>query len=166
MSLKNIKATVGASGANIPADVVTVQFLLNCIPYSQGGPQQELYVDGIVTKATIQAIERFQQFHLGQSNGQIAANDITLNIMKKFDPLPSTAWVVPSDFNPSPYEINKAHSAGNISSGGIFKRTLDTALSEGVFKRTLDTISNIDTHMKRTIDTIAIEGIFKRETGK
>ena len=120
MSLKTIKASVGISGENIPADVATVQYLLNCIPYSQGGPKQELYVDGIAGESTIQAIKRFQQFHVGQSSGQMATNDLTLNNLKMYDPLPSKAWVVPPDFKPSPYVINRTHSTGyNI--GGNFE---------------------------------------------
>ncbi len=44
MSLKTIKETVGANGANIPADVATVQYLLNCVLISHGGPIKELKV--------------------------------------------------------------------------------------------------------------------------
>ena len=43
----------------LPARWVTVQYLLNCVPASQGGPSPELVVNGAVGPKTIKAIETF-----------------------------------------------------------------------------------------------------------
>lgn len=59
MSRKNTIAAVGLSGMNMPADVATVQYLLNCVPFTHGGPISELEIDGFAGGFTIQAINRF-----------------------------------------------------------------------------------------------------------
>ena len=94
MSLKTITATVGESGANIPSDVATVQYLLNCVPVSHGGPIRELKIDGFAGVVTIKPINRFQQTHFGQSNSLVGleqSGGATLVELKKYDPLPNGA---------------------------------------------------------------------------
>lgn len=74
MSLKTITATVGEGGANIPADVATVQYLLNSVPVSQGGPTKELVIDGFAGVVTIEAINHLQKVHFGSSNSRLESN--------------------------------------------------------------------------------------------
>ena len=69
MSGKNITASVGQGGANIPADVATIQYLLNCVPVAHGGPAQELEIDGFAGVLTIQSINHFQMLQFGWSDG-------------------------------------------------------------------------------------------------
>ena len=57
MSIKNITATVGKGGTNIPSDVATVQYLLNCVPFSNGEPRRELKIDGFAGVITTGAID-------------------------------------------------------------------------------------------------------------
>jgi hypothetical protein len=97
MSLKTIQAAVGENGMNIPTDVATVQYLLNCVPASQGGPQQELKIDGFAGVLTLEAIKHFQNFRFGSANSRVEANEQTFAELKKYDPLPlSAAIVVPN----------------------------------------------------------------------
>lgn len=85
MSLKTITATVGAGGANFPADVATVQYLLNCVPFSMGGLITKLKIDGFAGVSTLEAVNRFQKFHFGLSNSRVQANEATFSELKKYD---------------------------------------------------------------------------------
>ena len=97
MSLKTIRGTVGENGMNISSEVATVQYLLNCVPASQGGPRQELKIDGFAGVLTLEAIKRFQEFRFGSANSLVEANEQTFAELKKYDPLPlSAAGVVPN----------------------------------------------------------------------
>jgi hypothetical protein len=58
--MKTISASVGLRGRNLPADVRTVQDLLNRVPHSDGGPMIKLACDGIVGRKTNGAIEKLQ----------------------------------------------------------------------------------------------------------
>ena len=58
-----IARSVGAGGANVPADVRTIQAALNDVPSGRGGPSPALSVDGIIGPMTLAAIKRFQQAH-------------------------------------------------------------------------------------------------------
>ena len=100
MSLKSIRATVGEGGANIPADVATVQYLLNCVPFSEGGPDRELKIDGFAGVITIEAIKRFQKARLNKSDGLVdtaVTGGSTFDELKKYDPLPFSG---PVSINP------------------------------------------------------------------
>lgn len=55
-----IKGSVGAGGANAPADVLTVQRLLNGVAPADGGPVPLLAEDKLVGPLTTGAIKRFQ----------------------------------------------------------------------------------------------------------
>jgi len=117
MSLKTITATVGTGGTNIPSDVATVQYLLNCVPVSNGGPVKELKIDGFAGVVTIEAINRFQKVQFGASTSR--ADEQTFGELKKYDPLPFSAPVVPN-FNPlnaekmDPSKMNKSIEGGGI----------------------------------------------------
>lgn len=128
MSLKTIRATVGEGGANIPADVATVQYLLNCVPVSHGGPIKELKIDGFAGVLTIEAINRFRKVHFGSSNSRVESGEQTLSELKKYDPLPYSALVVAPNFNPlttekmDPSKMNRGINK-SVEGGGI-KRQL------------------------------------------
>ncbi len=120
MSLKNIKETVGAGGTNIPADVATVQYLLNCVPVSQGGPTKELKIDGFAGVMTTEAINRFQKVHFGASNSRVESGGNTFSELKRFDPLPYSAPIVAPNFISSkasmdPSKMNKSINGGSVS---------------------------------------------------
>lgn len=135
MSLKTINATVGQNGANIPADVATIQYLLNCVPFSQGGPQRELQIDGFAGVFTIEAINRFQQFHFGQSIGIVISSDETLSELKKYDPLPNSSSI--AAFNSQtmdPSKMNREVGRGGTISTIYVKKSVEG----GGIKLTLD----------------------------
>jgi hypothetical protein len=124
MSLKTIRAAVGESGANIPADVATVQYLLNCVPVSRGGPRLPLKIDGFAGVVTIEAINRFQNFHFGASNNRVESGDKTFGELKTYDPLPFSAPVVAPKvhfFNAEKMDPSKMNRglAKSIEGGGI-----------------------------------------------
>lgn len=87
---KNITGSVGRGGRNFPAnDVITVQYLLNCVPAAQGGPSKELVVDGAAGPKTIAAIESFQRRHGGVADGRVDPGGATLRALQARDPLPN-----------------------------------------------------------------------------
>lgn len=123
MSFKAITSTVGEGGANIPADVATIQYLLNCVPISDGGPLRELEINGFAGVATVEAINRFQKARFGRANGRVdpaQSGEGTLAELKKYDPLPFSAPVVPPNFRPlnaqsmDPSKMNKSIEGGGI----------------------------------------------------
>jgi len=86
---KTIKGTVGRGGKNFPADdVLTIQYLLNCVPPQRGGPQPELVMDGVCGAKTIRAIEAFQLRNVGAANGRVEPAGATLKALQGFDPAP------------------------------------------------------------------------------
>ena len=96
---KSLGASVGQGGLNKPADVMTVQFLLNCVPVSQGGPIKDLAVDGIIGPKTILAIRQFQKTQFGWADGRVdpeQSGGTTIVGLKTFDPLPDSPSVDPS----------------------------------------------------------------------
>ena len=101
MSGKKITSSVGAGGKNTSSDVATVQYLLNCVPVSSGGPAKELVIDGFAGVLTKQAINGFQKFNFGKSDGRVDPGQATISLLNTFDPLPFTPVVVPSVNNKS-----------------------------------------------------------------
>lgn len=55
-----LSGSVGDKGANRPADVKLVQYLLNAVPPPLGGPSTKLAIDRIAGPKTIGAIRHFQ----------------------------------------------------------------------------------------------------------
>jgi hypothetical protein len=89
---KYIRFSVGRSGRNASADdVVTVQYLLNCVPESLGGPKTELATTGVADEATIAAIARFQTFSMQLATGRVDEDGETLARLQVFDPYPGMA---------------------------------------------------------------------------
>lgn len=95
---KNISGSVGQGGKNFPKqDVMTVQYLLNCVPTSKGGPSPELVVDGIIGPKTLAAIKKFQTAQFGWADGKVDPGGKTLSALQQSDPyphqpLPSGGW--------------------------------------------------------------------------
>jgi hypothetical protein len=129
MSGKNIRSAVGQGGANIPADVATIQYLLNCVPVAHGGPVKELEIDGFAGVLTIQAVNRFQMIQFGWSDGLVEpaqSGGTTFGELKKYDPLPFSAPVIAPGNNSEAatnfdgYVTGKKHSGvrGKKHSGG------------------------------------------------
>lgn len=86
---KSIKGPVGRGGRNFPAqEILTIQYLLNCVPAHRGGPQPELVMDGICGPKTIRAIETFQMRNLGFADGRVDPGGRTLQALQQFDPAP------------------------------------------------------------------------------
>lgn len=87
---KSIIGSVGRGGKNYPpSDVMTVQYLLNCVPVSQGGPAQELAVDGAAGPKTIAAIENYQRRQGGFADGRVDPGGNTLRVLQARDPYPN-----------------------------------------------------------------------------
>ncbi|HEY0459109.1 MAG TPA: hypothetical protein VGC97_08125 [Pyrinomonadaceae bacterium] len=134
MSLKTITASVGEDGVNVPSDVATVQYLLNCVPSSVGGPLRELKVDGFAGVVTIEAIRRFQKARFGSSNELLESGGETFGELKKYDPLPYSAPVVAPNFispfgeKMDPSKMNRG--IGKSVEGGGIKRRLFGGLKD------------------------------------
>lgn len=89
---KTISSAVGRGGRNFPpVDVMTVQYLLNCVPAGQGGSVPELVVDGAVGPKTIAAIEKFQRSFGGFGDGRVDPGGATLRALQAKDPYPNQA---------------------------------------------------------------------------
>lgn len=101
MSSKIITATVGERGANVPSDVATVQYLLNCVPISQGGSIKELKIDGFAGVITIQAINRFQEVRFGSSGKLVEFGGEIFGELIKYDLSPFSVPVIFPNFKPS-----------------------------------------------------------------
>ena len=87
---KTITGSVGRGGKNFPpSDVMTVQYLLNCVPAPQGGPAKELAVDGAAGPKTIAAIEGFQRKLGGFADGRVDPGGATLRALQARDPNPN-----------------------------------------------------------------------------
>ncbi len=85
---KSMSAAVGRGCANRPTDVVVIQYLLNCVPTNQAGPQEELVLDGLCGPKTEAAILRFQQ-SLGHSDGRVDPGGATFGALSEYDPYPN-----------------------------------------------------------------------------
>lgn len=101
MSSKIITGTVGKHGANIPSDVATVQYLLNCVSVSQGGPIKDLKIDGFAGVITIDAINRFQKARFGSSGRLVEFGVETFGELIKYDLSPFSVPIIFPNFKPS-----------------------------------------------------------------
>jgi len=110
-----ISASVGRSGKNIPADVVTIQKLLNEITRSS------LIVSGICDEETIKGIENFQKTFLSAPDGRIDVGG------KTFDHLLSRRN---SAFVPLPQPTDRPHYSISPAERQFgTPKTIDTILS-------------------------------------
>src|SRR5688572_21209942 len=97
---KTIIGSVGQGGINGSKDVMTVQYLLNCVPSSKGGPTTELDVDGVVGPKTIAAIKAFQKANTPFCDGRVDAGKATFLALQKFDPSPASPLMSASGKGP------------------------------------------------------------------
>jgi peptidoglycan hydrolase-like protein with peptidoglycan-binding domain len=95
---RTISGSVGRMGKNLPADVTTVQELLNNVPADSGGPVPLLAVDGIAGPKTNGAIQKFQQRQIGFSgaDGRVDPDGPTLKKLNEFDTSSGGATPVPA----------------------------------------------------------------------
>ena len=112
---KAIHGSVGKGGANRPADVVIIQYLLNCVPANQGGPREELAMDGICGPKTNEAIHSFQKKIAGSGLGWLDMSGPTLAALSSFDPYPEYK------LNLSGFKVGDKHG-GKPVSGGQWKQ--------------------------------------------
>jgi hypothetical protein len=76
--IPTLTASVGAGGANRPADVLTIQKLLNLLPPALGGTLPRLVTDSLVGPLTTGAIRAFQQLHFGWNDGRVDPQQKTI----------------------------------------------------------------------------------------
>lgn len=78
-------------GANLFHDTATIQYLLNCVPASKGGPLEELDIDGIIGPKSLAAIRRFQQSAISKADGRVDPGGPTLEALNTYDPMPGSS---------------------------------------------------------------------------
>ena len=119
---KTITASVGRmGGTNRPADVRTVQHLLNKVPPDSGGPVLPLIPDAFCGPKTIHAIQTFQLHHFGWSgaDGKVNPDGETLKKLNEFD---STTEVPPTTERTAiSFGIRQVEMDHITASDGLFK---------------------------------------------
>ena len=68
---KQLSGAVGIGGRNAPNDVAVVQYLLDCVPASRGGPAPELVIDSMCGPKTSVAIRNFQRANGCPQDGRV-----------------------------------------------------------------------------------------------
>lgn len=86
---KALSGSVGRTARNLFEDVRLVQYLLNCVPISRGGPTRELVVDGVCGRWTVRAIIRFQRALHGSTAARIDPHRPILRALLAHDPYPA-----------------------------------------------------------------------------
>ena len=86
---KALSRSVGHSAWNRFEDVRLVQYLLNCVPVSRGGPTRELVVDGVCGPRTVRAIFRFKRVRRGSARTRVEPNRQLFHALLTHDPYPS-----------------------------------------------------------------------------
>lgn len=116
---KQILRSVGRGGVNFPPDdVMTVQYLLNCVPVQHGGPAIELDIDGAIGPKTIAAIERFQAQRFSFVDGRVDPNGQTLGALLPFDPAPQQPLPPPGGSDVKNAGTAQAAGKSGSTSGG------------------------------------------------
>ena len=86
---KQISGSVGSGGANRATDVAVIQYLLDCVPASRGGPTPELAIDGLCGPKTNAAIRNFQRANGCPQDGRIDPGGPTFRALSAYDPYPN-----------------------------------------------------------------------------
>ncbi|MEP7365673.1 MAG: hypothetical protein ABI972_20665 [Acidobacteriota bacterium] len=128
---KNIKHSVGVGGTNHSSDVYTVQYLLNCVPKSAGGPMRELAVDGIVGPETMGAIQRFQTAQTHKCDGRIDPGGPALTKLQAFDPYPNQSMPLHAMGAKSMGKRGYAHKAAAQSMVKTIAGAIAVAVAQG-----------------------------------
>ncbi|HZN61688.1 MAG TPA: peptidoglycan-binding protein [Planctomycetota bacterium] len=124
---KTIVGSVGSGGINGTKDTMTIQYLLNCVPQTKGGPMVELVVDGILGPKTIAAIKAFQKANLPFADGRVDPGKQTFVALQAYDPQPNT----PINLGGPKLSSNPAAKEGAGSKGLGYK---DAAHKEAAYK--------------------------------
>jgi hypothetical protein len=108
----SITRSVGAGGANLPADVTEIQQLLNKVPAVQGGASPPFVVFGTCDSATLAAILKFQKKQVPAfADGRIDPGGPTL---AKLNALAGAPGPGPSAATGSLTDVNRARGIGQI----------------------------------------------------
>ena len=107
---KQIAGSVGAGGLDATNDVGTVQYLLNCVPASRGGPSPELVIDGQYGPKTETAIRNFHRANGCPQDGRIDPSGPTFRTLASYDPYPNQSL---------PPMGHHGGTAGYAPSGGL-----------------------------------------------
>lgn len=142
--MASISKSVGFGGANDARDVCTVQYLLNCVPASNGGPVEELPVDGVRHGPgfvmLVDAIRRFQsRTFQGWCDGRVDPGGPTLMHLNRWNPADASygAYVKQGA------AVNAAYQKGEDQSIKAIKQSGDPhqkELAAAVLKTIQDTI--------------------------
>jgi peptidoglycan hydrolase-like protein with peptidoglycan-binding domain len=131
---KYLSGSVGVGGRNVPQDVATVQYLLNCLPAGRGGSSPELAIDGLCGPKTCAAIASFQRASGGIQDGRVDPGGPSFRTLMKYDPYPQQSLppIVHASAKPSSqvsgkqsgYDPYGKHSGyDNFSEGGGYGKT-------------------------------------------
>ena len=85
---KSLSGRVGRTARNLIEDVRLVQYLLNCVPVTRGGPTGERVVDGVCGPRTVRAIFRFRRALRGSTSARINPNRQVFRALLAHDPYP------------------------------------------------------------------------------
>ncbi|HKE93616.1 MAG TPA: peptidoglycan-binding protein [Povalibacter sp.] len=124
MTGKSMTASVGQGGVNAAADVMLVQYLLNCVPVSQGGPISDLAVDGIMGPKTLQSIVQFQKTQFGKSDGRVDPEKYgghAIVSLSAFDPIPDSP---PPQSQPAPKYPSQPEGKGAAFAKGASGKSI------------------------------------------
>lgn len=86
--MKVIFYPVGDCLTNDPNDVMTVQYLLNCVPIKEGGPYTKFRLDGRYNFSLQMAIGVFQQTQFLPVDLLVIPFGFTIRRLVDFDPTP------------------------------------------------------------------------------
>lgn len=86
---KQLSGAVGIGGRNAPNDVAVVQYLLDCVPASRGGPAPELVIDSMCGPKTSVAIRNFQRANGCPQDGRVDPGGQTFRTLASYDPYPN-----------------------------------------------------------------------------
>jgi hypothetical protein len=114
---KTIRVPVGFGASGSPQDVMTVQYLLNCVPAGQGGPSPELAVDGVAGPKTIAEIRGFQKTLMPFPDGRVDPGGPTLARLQRFDPYPNQPMPAISAFPTGPAGSKQGYGPGGKKAG-------------------------------------------------
>jgi len=147
---KQITASVGLNGTNVPQDVKIVQELLNKVPPEKGGAVPALKVDGLAWTKTTNAIKKFQKESLNFKwpDGRIDPKGKTFQALNAFDqPAPPPPGPAQKDPKTEAEAVKPQSVAWAMAAQAMLafydvlklKQTLDPLGDKAFIKSALDT---------------------------
>lgn len=123
---KVIGGSVGKSGANRQADVVVIKYLLNCVVVKNGGPPEELALDGLCSPKTERAILRFPKA-IGVEGGKVNVGGMTFWAFSQYDPYPNQKLNLWQSGGHAPKSLKRGGIASTNSwdPSGLFQSSQD-----------------------------------------